>query len=227
MDEINYKVMEIANCPTKLEKFILDYENFILKCAYKVTKKYITKNDDEWSIALNAFYEAIKKYNVDKGNFFNFAQIVIQRKLIDYYRIEVKNNHEVTVDDTDAYLYSLKGKEVFDKDIRWEIEAISDVLKGYGFSFTDLVKSSPKTKKTKRYCEEIIIYLLLNQNLIEDMEKSKQLPIKKIEKNTKIPQKIIERHRRYIIAVVEIFKGDYIYLSEYFPDIKKGLNGGE
>ncbi|SES91191.1 sigma factor [Anaerobranca gottschalkii] len=228
MDEISNKIIEIANCPVKLEKFIVNYENFILKSASKVVKKYITQNDDEWSIALNGFYEAIKKYDQNKGSFFSFAELVIQRKLIDYYRREKKNNLEVKYDqiDNSFYLGIGENKEV-ERDICWEIEAISEVIKSYGFSFYDLVKISPKTKKTKGYCEEIIKYLLSNPILIEHIHKSKQLPIKVIEKNVKIPLKIIERYRKYIIAVVEIFSGEYQYLREYFPNIKKFLKEGD
>ena len=34
------------------EKLIRKSEPFIIKCAYKTTKHYVSKNDDEWSIAL-------------------------------------------------------------------------------------------------------------------------------------------------------------------------------
>lgn len=224
MDEISNKIIEIANCPVKLEKFIVEYENFIFKSASKVLKKYITKNDDEWSIALNGFYEAIKKYDKNKGSFFSFAELVIQRKLIDYYRTERKNNLEIKYDQTESSIYLNKGEDMdLERNLCWEIEAISEVIKSYGFSFSDLVKVSPKTKKTKGYCEEIIKYLLLNPILIRHIHKSKQLPIKVIEKNVKIPLKIIERYRKYIIAVVEIFWGEYPHLQDYFPNFKTFL----
>jgi len=44
--------------------------------------------DDELSIALMAFVEAIRSYDVSKGNFLSFSQNVIKRRIIDYYRKE-------------------------------------------------------------------------------------------------------------------------------------------
>ena len=38
--------------------FITQNEKFIIGCANRFTKRYITKSDDEWSIALIAFSNA-------------------------------------------------------------------------------------------------------------------------------------------------------------------------
>ncbi len=40
-----------------------------------------TDNDEEFSIALIAFNEAIEKYNEDRGNFWAFAKLVIESRL--------------------------------------------------------------------------------------------------------------------------------------------------
>lgn len=57
-----------------------------MKCASTVTHKYITKSDDEWSVVLSAFAQAIDNYNIGKGSFYSFAELVIRRRLIDYVR---------------------------------------------------------------------------------------------------------------------------------------------
>jgi RNA polymerase sigma factor len=67
-----------------------------------------------------------------------------------------------------------------------------------------------------------VIYLLDHPLLITQIQHEKYLPIKIIQKNLKVPRKLLERHRKYIIAVVEILKGDYPYLSEYLKDLKGG-----
>ena len=40
--------------------FITKNEKFIIGCASKFTRRYITKSDDEWSIALIAFSNAME-----------------------------------------------------------------------------------------------------------------------------------------------------------------------
>ncbi len=46
--------------------------------------------DEELSIALMAFNEAIDGYDTSKGSFLSFAKLVINRRLIDYLRKKTK-----------------------------------------------------------------------------------------------------------------------------------------
>ena len=70
MREIDSNALRAQNDGVYLEEFLKEYELFILHAAQKVTGRYVTKMDDQWSVALNAFHEAIKSYNFDKGAFF-------------------------------------------------------------------------------------------------------------------------------------------------------------
>ena len=67
MREIDDMAIEAATDNEKLEEFVNNYKPFIIKCASKFSKKYISLADDEYSIALNAFYDSIINYNNDKN----------------------------------------------------------------------------------------------------------------------------------------------------------------
>ncbi|MDZ5001680.1 RNA polymerase subunit sigma, partial [Clostridium perfringens] len=83
LSDINEKVMELKNDEKKINDFIEEYKPFIIAYCNKSLKRYIdTTNDDEYSIALMAFYEAIKGYNIDKGSFLSYSQRVIKLRLI-------------------------------------------------------------------------------------------------------------------------------------------------
>lgn len=237
--EMDYMVVEAASDQQKLNKLIQQNEFFILKCTSRVTRRYITKSDDEWSIALLAFMQAVKDYELDKGSFYSFAELVIQRRLIDYSRKQGKFNSEISVDPiifdtepdedtTDVSLHLAVAEQVAQETntsaIKLEIESANETLKYYGFSFFDLTECSPKSKKTKSACAKAISYLFKNQLLISDLQSSKQLPLKIIEKNAKVPRKILERHRKYIIAVVEILSGEYPHLADYLREIREEIN---
>ena len=71
------------------EAFIQSYENLILKTASRASFRYVTKSDDEWSVALCAFSDAIDRYRPDQGSFLPFSQMLIKRALIDYHRSAV------------------------------------------------------------------------------------------------------------------------------------------
>jgi RNA polymerase sigma factor len=217
MRELDQMAVAAARDSQKLDKFIVQHEFFILKSASKTTKNYVSKNDDEWSVALVAFSEAVKKYDYSRGSFISFAELRIRSSLIDYYRAQSKYNTEVQVDWIEDHAII----EHNDNNVKLEIEAIGQVLEVYGFSFMDLARCSPKAKKTRSACGKSVVYLLDNPILVKEMRNSKLLPIKILESKVEVPRKILERHRKYIIAATEILYGDYPYLSEYLSCIKE------
>ena len=215
--EIDQIAIAVAHDDEKLSEFIKQYEFFIINTASKTAKHYISKSDDEWAIALTAFSDAVKKYEYERGSFISFAELIIRNSLIDYYRVQGKRSKEIQVEQIEDEAIV----EYNDNNLKLEIEAITQVLKSYNFSFMDLVGCSPKATKTKIACAKAVSYIIKNPLLMNEMQVSKQLPIKIIEKNIDIPRKIIERHRKYIIAAVEILYGEYPYLSEYLSYIRK------
>ena len=236
--EIDEQAVAASKNSELFNKFAAEKEFFILKTASKDLGKYITKSDDEWSIALSAFSQAVKDYSFSKGSFLSFAELVIKRRMIDYLRNRSKNDSEILVDpfifssesDEDDEANTIIKSEVSkkisispDDTLKNEIMTITDVLLQYGFSFYDLTSCSPKAEKTKLACAKAVRFISENPLLYKEMRASKTLPLKEIEKNTKLPRKILERHRKYIIAAVEIITGDYPYLAEYMRFVRKEI----
>ncbi|MDD2269335.1 MAG: sigma factor [Eubacteriales bacterium] len=236
MHTVDEDALKAATDATVFSDFIDSKKNFIIGCIFKTTKKYVSKSDDEWSVALIAFSDAIKTYSYNKGGFLPYAEKIIKNRLIDYYRSQQKYKSEFFVnpvvfdcepseDDEDAPIKIAVAEKIVlheDNSIKYEIDAITSVFKEYGFSFYDLAKCSPKSKKTKEACKQAVLYILNNEKLISDIKTTKQLPINNIQKNTDLPRKLIETHRRYIIAAMEILSGEYPYLAEYVSYIRKG-----
>ncbi len=229
--------MEAAQNENTLNRFIEQQETVILSMASKVTGHFITKSDDEWSIALSAFVQAVKDYNLKKGGFLNFAKIVVKRRLIDYIRQQNKYKQEITVNpvlfDSDSeeednnhirYAVSKKTMEFqTQENLAFEINTVNENLREYGFTFFDLTKCSPKAAKTKAACGKVIAFCIEDPMVIHVLKNTKLLPVKILEKNTKVPRKIIERHRKYIIAAIVILSGEYLELAEYLRYIKEEM----
>lgn len=236
MQEIDVLAAEAAADDQKLEDFVRQNEAFVLKCASNVTGRYMTKSDDEWSVAQYALVEAVRSYEPDKGNFYGYAALLIRRKLIDHHRGQQKYFPEQSVDPS-LFSGETGGEEEYDytvhrvaeslavsdegEALRLEIEAANALFRTYGFSFYDLAACSPKSQKTRRSCAIAARYLLDHPLLLQQLRDSKRLLIDTIGKNCGIPRKILERHRKYIIAAVEILSGEYPYLAEYLKFIRK------
>ena len=236
MNEIDVLVENARNNENAMNNLIIQYENFILRCASVASRGYISKSDDEWSIALAAFTEAVKKYSSDKGSFINFAELVIRRRIIDYIRSKSRFMPEIVVkpsifdseteDEHDYVMQSEIAKKVVSEEnnaLKMEIHLTNEIFEEYGFSFMDLTEYSPKAGKTKKSCSKAIVFMIKNPILVSEMKIKKQLPLNLIEKSTKIPRKLLERHRKYIIAAVEIMTGDFPYLSDYMAYIREEL----
>lgn len=224
---INKRIIEVKNNNDDINVFIEEYKPFIISTTSKILKRYIDyHNDEEYSIALMAFSEAITNYKEDKGSFLSFAQRLIKLRLIDNYRKESRHKDvnftqlALTEDDESEQLinknsvenHQLEGIDYLRK---LEIDEFSKELLEYGISFIDLVKVSPKWGSTRNLYNNLIKESIKSPIIMEALVKKKILHIKELEKITEVPRKKIERARRYMVAVLIILIGDYEYLRDY------------
>jgi RNA polymerase sigma factor len=241
VNELDQNAILAKNDPVYCSKFIEQYEGYILRTAAKVTGQFITKSDDEWSIALLAFNEAIQTFLPDKGHFLPFAELVIRRRLYDEFKKKAGRDWELTVNPAffEADLEDIEGEgrfypahdfkdaqQKFQSEFngKLEIREMAKILENYGFRFADLAADSPKAMKTKRACALAIAHISRHPDLLDQLRRQKRLPASEIIKFVKIPPKILERHRKYIIAAVEIMTGDFPVLKNYFPLVKEELS---
>ncbi|MCR4617571.1 MAG: RNA polymerase subunit sigma [Lachnospiraceae bacterium] len=250
MDEFGKKALEARADKDLLNRFIGENKKFIISAAYKTLNRFVSESDDEYSIALIAFSEAIDSYDDSKGAFSSFASLIIKRRLIDYIRSNEKFSREVSVEPRAIDADSPGDDEITSVQLEImkktaessmaegrsreaepgtsptvdEINAISEVLKEYGIEFSDLAESSPHAEKTKKACAIVVCEIFKNKDLYEKMKKSHSLPVSDLKKLTGVKEKILERHRKYIIAASEILTGEYPIISEYLRFIKEYLN---
>jgi RNA polymerase sigma factor len=209
--------------------FIIKNEKFILGCASRFTRRFITKSDDEWSIALIAFSNACDTYDLEKGNFQSYARLLIERRLTDYIRTQARFSEEQSTEpyvfegnvdkDSEHAAYQVHVVEATstsdENPLRDEILTLNELLGDYDITFMELTKCSPKAGKTKTACRLAISFLAENREIMEKMHTTKLFPLKIITENTKVPRKILERHRKYIITAAEILSNDFPLLQEY------------
>ncbi len=226
---LNERVIHIKDNIEEVNRLIEEYKPFIASTVESHLGRYVEYGiDDELSIALIAFHEAIEKYDIKKGNFLSFARITVKHRLIDYYRKEQRKNGPIVYvepakqhdDEELADLYvSESVKEYTEAQIselrRLELQEIKKELALWGISFSDVAKSSPKQEGTRNTYLKTIQFIMNNPEIADTIKERKYLPIKKITAALKIPRKRIERGRNYIVAAVLILSGDYQFINEY------------
>lgn len=243
MDDLRDQVLAAKTDDGKFGILAEENKKWILQCASQAVHHYVTDSDDEWSIALMAFSEAVQSFEESKGSFRALASVIIKRRLTDYLRSEGKRSAEIIVmpgafdgelDEEDATGVNLHVQQTVatasaaaasddsSERAREEIAEMQEILHEYGFSFFDLAESSPKAEKTKKSCGQAIRTLIASVILMAKMRLKRLLPIKELSEESGVVRKILERHRKYIIAGAEIMDGDFPILASYLRFIREG-----
>ncbi|MBT2705952.1 RNA polymerase sigma factor SigI [Chryseobacterium sp. ISL-80] len=215
------------------EELIDSYKPFIAKTVSSVCKRYIHESDDEFSIGLIAFNEAIQKYSSEKGNsLLSFAEVMIKRRVIDYIRQQSRNQnlsfnisndpneeeqHRSTLED-ELSLDEFRKKT--EQELRREeIIQFQTILSEFDLSFQDLLEQSPKHADARKNAMLVAKAMVENEELKGLLLEKKRLPIKQLEEMVKVSRKTIERNRKYIIAIALILIGDYVFLKDYIKGV--------
>lgn len=212
-------------------QFITDYQPLVAKMAGRFCRRYIDPaHDDEFSVALVAFNEAINHYSKDAGGtFFSFAETVIKRRLIDYFRKENRQNQHVPystfdVEDEECnvvnpILVNQSIEQYENERLRiarqHEIMEYATQLQQYGISFEELTNISPKHQDSRESMIAIGKAVAANQEWMKMLLGKKMLPIKPLSEAFPVSRKTLERNRKYIIAIALVVSGPYPHLQEY------------
>ncbi len=231
--DINETVMEIQRGNVRLENDLIEqYIPFIRKTTAKVCKRYInTSEDDEYSIALIAFNEAIHQYSPDKGSsFLSFASLVIRRRVIDFIRQEQRRKTPLSIDYQDDENENMENvaeihasfQDYYEKQEREyrreEILHLNEQLKAFKISLSDVAKQCPKHQDARENMVQIAKTVVDHDLLRTTLITKKRLPIKELTKHISMSRKTIERNRKYIIAVSLVLMEEYRYLKDYLKE---------
>jgi len=214
------------------EELIRRFTPFIMAVVSRATGQFIRMGeDDEASIGLMAFNEAIDCYRPDGGsNFLTLAETVIRRRLIDYFRRERRHRGVLSLqaleNDTAATADPLGGEEINlvheQADRHQEIERFQEELARFGITFQDLVKTSPRHQDARDRALAAARVVAANPLFCRYLREHRALPLKALEKSVETSRKTLERHRKYIIAAAIMLTGNYEYLADYIGQGKRG-----
>ncbi len=212
-------------------QLLADYQPFVAKVTGNFCKRYIDpRYDDEYSVALSAFNEAINRFSNESGrSFLGFAETVIRRRLIDYVRKEQRHKQLIPsssfeVEDEEDNLYN--PVEVNEALAQYEVQKTIEArqneimefnqrLQTFGITFMELVEVSPKHSDSRETLIQISALLVSHDNLMDKLIKSKTLPMKELVELVDVSRKTLERNRKYIISIALLLQGTFPFLQDY------------
>ena len=217
---------------------IQDYLPFIKAETSRALGRIVLDNHDELSIAMVAFHEAVESYSKLKGAFLKYAAIIIRHKLIDFYRKEKRHMGHISLDghqsdENASPVGSLIGvqRDDYEKiDIRdatkQEIAELTAQLSVFDISLTDIADNSPKQRRTLASCQRALAYARQHPKLIDELKRTKRLPISKLAEGAGIQRKTLERHRKYVLALLLIFSNGYEIIRGHLKQVFIPQKGG-
>ena len=229
---IEERVARARNGDSKArEELLRDYTPFILKTASRAVKRYlVVGKDEEVSVSLQAFDEAVSAYSSPRPGFLAFAATVIRRRLIDYYRRERRRDEvpfssladEDGSPDWPVAVDSVRASVTEDWDLvlerRDDIEEWKESLKEFSLTLKDVVKAAPKHEDARQRAIRTAALLAADADLLERFLEQRRLPVEELAR--RLPEEVasrktLERQRAYITAVALILARDLTSLKGF------------
>ena len=178
-------------------------------------------HEDELSIAMLAFYEAVLSYERGRGAFLPYAARAIRNRLIDHYRVEKRHGNVVSLhapagDQEDQPLLDTlpdPRDQIGDYEARsasqQEIQEFSAQLGRFGITFSDVADNCPRQERTLAACRRVLDYARSQPQLLSQVERTGKLPMAELALGSGVEKKTLERHRKYLVAILLAFTNGY------------------
>ncbi|WP_315074435.1 RNA polymerase sigma factor SigI [uncultured Clostridium sp.] len=193
---------------TDVNELIEKHMPFIIKSISDVTGRYVScENDEELSVGLLGFHEAIERYDNEKGHFLSFAKLVIGSRIKNYLKGENRHQHssldelvDKGLDIKDEYFEPKEDNSILID----EINKLKNEISSFGFTLEDLVSEAPKQQATRKNAIILSEEISREEEFTSFMYLKKRLPIKRIVLKFSVTEKVIKRSKKFIISVVII-----------------------
>ena len=224
--------------PDAADDLIRQYMGFIRSELVKFTHAARPGGyEDELSIAMLAFYEAVLGYDRTRGAFLPYAARAIRNRLVDYCRVEKRHGNVVSLqapsgDDDRTMLETLPDTrdELADYEMRTasqqEIREFSEQLGQFGITFSDVADNCPRQERTLAACRRVLDHARAHPELLDRLAETGRLPIGELAAGSGVDKKTVERHRKYLVAILLAFTNGYEIIRGHLCQLAPAKGGG-
>ncbi len=219
------------------DDLIRDYMPFITEQTMRhLRRPVIRESDDELSIAMFGFYEAIRSYSPLRGPFLAYASLLIRSRLIDYARSEKKHRAVLSAnapigdeDGQEQIEFFTKEEDSVDAHMRMqmtkeEVDEFADALAKVELTLSDITDACPRQQRTLTACHIALNWAKQRPGLAEQAAKTGKVPLSEICEATGIERKTLERHRKYLLALLIAYTNGFEIIRGHLRNI---VIGGE
>ncbi len=214
---------QVAQAKTSLERadeLIRQYQPFIKAQASRALGRLCTEQDDAFSIGMIAFHEAIRGYSRARGSFLQYAALVIRSRVRDEQRRERRHAPHARLDQPGPEEGQTLGERLADPEdpmdaaegrlaTQKEIRELTATMAGFGIALSDVAENCPRQQRTLEACRQAVRYAREHPELLEELLRTRKLPLTRLCEGSGAARKTLERHRKYITALLLIYTNGY------------------
>ncbi len=198
-----------------LDNLVDRHMPFLIRTVSNFTGRYVSvENDEEFSIALLGFTEAVKKYDPEKGSFLSFAKLVMESRLKNYKEQNMRHMQEESLEalqeagmDFEEKKQSSENDEA--ENLREEILKYREELLLFGLTLERLADEAPKHSDTRKTAVKAAETASGDEETVEETYRKKKLPIRRVARLAQVTEKVIKNRKSFILAVMIIFVKKY------------------
>jgi len=207
------------------ERFIADSIPFIKGAVRRVTHAYFIDQDDEFSLALEAFDAAISHFKSDQNVPFEpYALLLIKNRILNWIRSQQKHPPTVSLSEQeteDGLALDERLADPHSGQIQENLEFEDDMarveaqLSLFGFTMLDLADKLPRHQDSRRLCIRIARQLSAADPLYQNMLQRRRLPCAELARLSGTPLKTVEKNRATIILLALLIRSDLQVIHTY------------
>lgn len=179
---------------------------FIVRTISSVTGRYVSvEHDDTFSVALEAFAEAVERFQEERGNFLSFAGLVIRSRLNTYLEKENRSAHVLSLEALEEDGTQIPSPEPEGSSLRDEIQMYQQELLKFGLTLDQMVDASPKHQDTRKNAMHIAKQASEDEKIVSDTYRKRKLPIRPVAALCRVSEKVVKTSKTFILGSMLVF----------------------
>lgn len=193
-------------CTEHLEELIEQYRPFLIRTVSNVTGQYVSvEHDDAFSVALEAFAEAVERFDPERGKFMSYAGLVIRSRLSTYLQQENRGNGDLSLEALQEDGWEASDPRQCQNDLREEIDQYQQELRKFGLSLEQLADAAPRHQDTRQRAVQIAETASEDKEIVDATYRKKKLPIRPMASLCNVSEKIIKTSKTFILGTMLVF----------------------
>ncbi len=220
-----------AGDETLRNQFIAESVPEIKHWVRRITHSYFAEQEDEFSVALDGFNQAISRFSSSLDvPFYSYANMLVKHRLFDWMRRDKHNRNTRVFSDCDSEdgipieerLADPQSEQFgHDLEINESLLQLEIHLQSFGFSLNQITGRFPKHRPSQMFCIQAARHLSSDQTLMVRLMAMHRLPGAELAKRCQVSVKTIEKNRSSIILLALLMRSDLELIHSYISAFEK------